>query len=439
MQNKIVIVYDNLDSDYDSIRSRLIDITNFKSQLPWGYTRVYTQDIDSALQQAAALGYKHCFVNYLGHFLRNSDPYQQTIALGQPIVAHILKQHGYYNIHPQFLYLDLDVYKAVGEPKFSLLPQSIDQTLPSADSSQEHAHDDYTPMCITPNSQSQSVNINHTPFGTLAIAAYLNHGYSIHNFTQEIRNNKYCIYPEGNKQDVIGLFTDINYQPQNANVKQYKDILDWQVNSLPKNIYVLNTEYVLPETVGQIDHYLGVAAGVKAAVILHKNGFTDQTRVTLFDISDPALDYQRYINKVWDGDVNSYEILYLCYKQAFPKFDYIWFNQRSITEELEKFLQDNNISQQDFKTTWKRYQQLPKKYIKLDILNSLDRNRLVDLLDNETNYVWLSNAFKMEQQVFLQGEAALDQMFDDMMSSIKNSTTYVESCNRIYSSAKNFL
>lgn len=206
--------------------------------------------------------------------------------------------------------------------------------------------------------------------------------------------------------------------------ERFDQIVDAQFADDLRTVYVLNSEDVTTVGQGHIDHYAGVCGGLKAVAILMASGFTPQTRVSLFDISQPALDYQRYLVETWDGDFDTYRATFAKFEQANPELIYAWRSWNSWDDEIDSFLQSARTTKEQFKSAWSRYIQLPITYTQLDLHKQDQVKDFVmgmNTLESKNYYVWASNAFHMEHTIARYGQAWLEanaQKFKELLSKL---------------------
>jgi hypothetical protein len=163
------------------------------------YDIFQSQDEDSALKLVAEQGYKHAVVFSTGtEFVNGMSFFNEIEKLTKTdyaIYGHILdRKNAFYELHHQCYLINLEIYKKLNYPLVGRteLNSSHNQTIPNRSS--ENIHDDYTPYWISLGNEKQ--NYDHKLHGWNIISKFIDHGYKILAFDQNIRNNKKHYYPE---------------------------------------------------------------------------------------------------------------------------------------------------------------------------------------------------------------------------------------------------
>ena len=366
--------------------------------------------------------------NALGHGIDQLDFYTKAIEECQrqnsPMMAHILNYNDslYPELYQQCLMVNRKTWLEIGAPAFEATPDNI--TVRQLNISTDNAHDDYTPMWVAPGSGT-AINLSSTPFGTEAIARFTDAGYKVINFTPELRNCKWFLYPKDNKKLLKDFFATGTY-----NTDPLPDIIQRVVDekqSLTDTVYLLNSEYVndykkhTRHDIGVLDHYVGVAAGFKGILLLKLNGFTDATTITYVDVSQAGLQFQQYLLDNWDGNLDNYKQVTDNFQSEHPKYRYAWRSWNSWDSEVESFLDQSQVSKQEFFDLWAKTSKLKHNFVCDDFLD-MDITKYINY-ENQNVYVWLSNAFDMQWTSFLLGRKHAHRRKDYMLmqlSQVKN-------------------
>ena len=99
--------------------------------------------------------------------------------------------------------------------------------------------------------------------------------------------------------------------------------------------------------------------------------------MSLFDISQPALDYQQHLVNTWDGDFNNYQTIFLEYQKNHPDLIYAWRSWNVWDTEVDAFLTTAKMSAEQFKTVWQQYIRLNISYTPVDLHNTADVENFV--------------------------------------------------------------
>jgi hypothetical protein len=445
------ILYDNLTVGDESYRERLLDITEFyiKNQVDC----FVTKNITKQLIECAGQGYTWAIVNAIGHCISDPAFYQRAIdqceAEGTPLMCHILDRYvagggQYPEFDPQCFVINLEAWTQVGQPQLEI--QSGQYQIEALEflRSWDNYHDNYTPHWIRPGIGTVEYRGPYRGFGSLVLQAFIEHDCKIINFDRELRRIKSYLYPNKSSEHLIPFFqdgtitfdleTNLELWPLARVIKLHKD--------MSNAIYILNTEPIFSATPilpkQPLDHIVGVAAGFKTVLLLHRMGFHDQTQVTYIDISSPALDYQRYLIQHWNGDFEIYPTILKNYQALHPEINqelnFFWRNWNSWEDEIKNFLEESGLTSIEFYNLWNQYRTLKHHYMKINLLDTTQHHRLTNLVKNsQLTYIWLSNAFNMEYIRFYHGSEYSKHSFDHLIDCLTNSdqSYYVEANERV--------
>jgi hypothetical protein len=422
--NPIFLTYDNIVDKTSTVYQRMLDLDQYYNYHVPGWDFAKTQDLNKSLNDFADLGHEYIVVSALGNFLRmgsiNADIINDCIANDSPLSAHLLQRNEYYTLDPQFFCLNLKIWDLIGRPQFEPIAGYSEFISNEIERSVEDHHDNYTPFWIKPTQYKKSYTITYPQFGSLVIRAFIEHGYKLINISSAIRQRKVYLYPNDNKQDLESWIEDHDYAPITIPLQRYAKQINQQFLDDERTVYVLNSEDVLKSTVNKIDRYVGVCGGLKAVAILRLNGFTESTQVDLIDISQPALDYQRYLVENWDGNFDNYREVSETFQKSNPTFIYAWRSWNGWESEVKSFLNSAGISKDDFYDTWQLYKKLRISYNCVDLLDTVAVIKFFNSKNSGNTYVWVSNAYNMEHTVARYGVKWLNSRANNLISCISN-------------------
>ena len=170
-------------------------------------------------------------------------------------MCHIIARDKLYpGLDPQFFVIDLIKWTQVGQPAFESTVTTFQAC--TVTQSQNHVHDDYTPMWIHAGNETQTYVA--CEFGSVVIRDFLAAGYTVGNFDTELRSRKWNLYPNHNQTDLENLFFnhEVTYSTPPGIVRRIVAERD----SLTSTIYVLNSEPVHPVPPLLTNHVVGVSA-----------------------------------------------------------------------------------------------------------------------------------------------------------------------------------
>lgn len=421
----IFLTYDNIVDKTSIVYQRMLDLDQYYNYHVPGWEFQHTDDLDSTINELADFGHEYVVVSALGNFLRmgsiNTDIINDCVSENSPLSAHLLQRTDYYAFDPQFFCLNLKTWALVGRPKF--VPTVVYREFISnnIERSVENHHDNYTPFWIKPaDSGKKTYQIQRMEFGSEVIRAFIESGYKLININHAIRQRKVYMYPNDNIIDLTQWFLDTNYLPTTIPVQRYAKQINQMFKDDEQTVYILNSEDVLPNKIGIINRYVGVCGGLKAVAILKLNGFNSSTRVDLIDISQPALDYQKYLVENWDGNFDTYQEVSETFQRSNPTLKYAWRSWNGWDAEVQSFLTSAGITKEEFNTVWQSYKKLNIVYTCLDLLDTVAVIKFFNTKYTGNSYVWVSNAYNMEHTVARYGLEWLRGRSTNLTNSIKN-------------------
>jgi len=436
--NKVFLCYDNTDVG-EVVHTRLLELNQYYHFPVAGWRFDSTTHLDDKLIELADRGVDFVVVSALGNYLRlgsiNDEIISDSIDNNAPLVGHLLDRRGYYNIDPQFFCLNLQAWTAVGRPRFGAVPGvpgGYRFTSCCVERSKENFHDEYTPYWIRPATGTQTYQVREFEFGTHVVRTFLEHGYRLINVNNNIRNRKVYLYPTDNQKELEQLFKDWTFNPTVIPLQKYAGHIRGLFADDLRTVYVLNSEPVLITTPRKIDHYVGVCGGLKAVAVLNSQGFDADTRVSLFDISKPALDYQRYLVANWDGNFADYQQVFDQYQKQHSDLIYAWRSWNTWDTEVSAFLTSARMTAADFQSAWQQYCQLTIDYTLLDLHDTEQVDTFVNTLQGNV-YMWVSNAYNMEHTIARYGLSWLKSRSDALIVALKqhSGSVCLEKENRI--------
>jgi hypothetical protein len=444
-----VIVYDDLRPHCDDIRDNLIDFTLFKLGGKHKLNIFQTKEITKTLTELTNTDYEWAVVIAVGHYIHSQETVFETIEVGisenSPLVCHILEKGGYFNFHQQWFALNLKVYKEVGTPSLEYIyGEHPPHVLPTFETERsiENIHDDYTPLWIKPSSNKIiTYECQTAHFGTLLVSALINARHLIVNLPMGLRTQKSYAYADFCDNDIRAVLANPDTVLTDERPFYWFNIkLKDLVGNLNLGYYVLNTETLIKEeelSTQKFDCFMGVCGGLKPAYIVGGNNFSDNTRVCLFDISKPAIEWQQYLRANWDGDFSKFEAMFKDFQFKNPTYRPLYHSQDSILDNIIWFLDNAGIDANEFSRRWNKYLGMNVEFTSLDLLadNIIDQLNSFTGQSTEGAYIWTSNAFNMDYLTFYKTKKWIDQYSSNFINSIKEKSpipTVLENCGSLY-------
>lgn len=441
-----VVIYNDLKSNCDDIAQNLIDLTDFKVRGQYNLNIFHTKTITTTLKELAQQGFVWAVVVTAGNFLQDQSLLFKTIehakSENSPLACHILDRGGYYHFHQQWFAINLADYTAIGAPAFEETQGSVELTTQTTNRCPDNVHDGYTPWWVRPlNDQLTNYISDYGYFGIRVIAEFIRNGYNITNIPTEVRNRKNYCYPEFSHDGIVKVINDPDYEPEDRQspLWWFKHAMDQLTKSLKVGYYVLNTEHLNGDTriaATPLDCFIGVCGGLKPACIAGRTNFADNSKIYLFDISQAALDWQKYLINTWSGEFENFESVFADFKNQHPDYTPIYFTNNTLDENLNWFLNNAGMSREEFTALWKRYRMMEHHYVNLNLLNDDAADQILDLISasKQGAYVWTSNAFKMDYLMFYRTNAWCEQHGQNFTNQLRSKTSvplFLENCGRL--------
>lgn len=250
-----------------------------------GYTVLQGIEEDALLQSAGS--YQHAVVFSTGtEFINGSNFFtsmEKAVERDYFLQGHIPdRREGYYQLHEQCYFINLDVYRNLGCPKIGEFSFYDEHTQIKPLRSKENIHDDYTPVWIKPGNHIETYQHKWHGWNILSIAFKNNLPVLV--FDENIRNNKQYYYPEYQKAfDVAQEYLYGKYI----------------VSSQPM-FYPINTETGFEINLDVVHQLITQASGLNWIDTLIDIGFDNLTTVTFVDNNFFALECMEKIVS-WNG------------------------------------------------------------------------------------------------------------------------------------------
>lgn len=299
------------------------EITHVMNHIDSMNKQIISDDIDDILNLAADTGRSIVIVSTPGTVIHDKLAYTMVWPYFEKnknaaMMAHIMDNSNrksdssyYWSIHPQFFAVNLEVYKKLGRPKFS---QITTEEVAVGQRSEENIHDNYTPLWLTGDGNSQSAKELKFSWASNLINMSLAAGHDIINVPRTIRNYKKFYYPSS--KDVI------------KELKRENDLLIDNFHGGWNFVYIFNTEQLpnnftepccvtlykdrknfsmtvydnLPDFISKypVDSYVSVSSGFAGDRWSYLFNF-DQDRICYFDINTASLFYKKMLYANWPG------------------------------------------------------------------------------------------------------------------------------------------
>lgn len=416
----VAILYDNHTDQWADLAPRMVEFTKFKLN---PIAPIVTTDVHRTLLNctdawavvitAGNVIFKPGIIDDIVEYCKREN---------SPLAGHILNFNNYYQLHPQFFCINVDLYKQWGfglepEPGFdSFITCPIERSV-------DNVHDNYTPWWIK-SSSDEIVNIvSPDGFASRYITWLIRKGHKIVNIPSEIRQNKLYSYVDHNHKDIRCFVKDVNYICNDSGANQFLSYAKRNLEGLDLGFYPINTEpFTEINQPAKLGSFAGVCGGIKPAIITSQSCFAPDIKVVLFDISSMAIEWQRWLRQHWDGRRNSLELVFDNFKNQYPQALPQYFGYMGILGNFDWVLQ-NTCSEQEFVDKWAHWLTLDVEYCKINMLNIDGQRTLINKLSQfgTDAYVWTSNLFFMDWQVLMHEPGYAKQCYDQFVNLLTES------------------
>ena len=429
---KVLIRYTNISHCDQEYQQRIQDIGGFYQQLPFGhdYQIIDSNNLDQTFIELPA-DTSWVVVLAVGHCTQDRGLYDELIEIavtaGSPLVGHILNFPDQYpHLHPQLFAVDYQVWLRVGKPtwEYDSRPQAFSSYTIIA--SNETYHDNYTPYWIMPGKELNEYSVSEMQVGAEVIRRLLEHQHTIINVPESIRQKKFHLYPDQDWQMFNAFFQGQPYLGANSSQKQYTELLEHLAKQVRRQYYALNTEPLarIPASI-PISHYAGVASGLKLVATMIKNGYDENTKITHFDFSSAALEFQQYIRDNWNGNLTNYQLVCDQFLQSTTNL-YPCAPLGSWDSNIQHLLEYIEISQEEFQQHWQHYLTLDVTFMNCNLYEADGQIKLAERCKLfASSYVWVSNAFYMEYSLVKLGKKYLETKRNEFVDNLSKSSALI--------------
>lgn len=302
------------------------------------------------------------------------------------------------------------------------------EVMPNYERSDEHVHDDYTPMYLKPTDTRRKKYSSGSIFNKMMYNS-LDRGMMVHNLPYSVRQEKYCCYPEDDLELTMEWLLDTDLASR-SDEYMYKviDSLSEDKEGLfaykmmdKVSLYITNTESVpnrKVDTERNLDVMTCPCSGLHQFVHMI-NAKNTLKRVIWTDFSEAGLWWTEYLINNWDG--TNFTEFYQSNKQYIhDTFD---IQDDTITYDESLVHEFFNIVGDEWKDDWDYIRGLDHHFVKIDLINEWER--LVDMIGTDHNVmIQISNIWQYEinyvNSVHFQAQAAYINLINELLKNNKD-------------------
>jgi len=255
--------------------------------------------------------------------------------------------------------------------------------------------------------------------GAWVIKNFLEKGFKTINVTQKLRDNKFHLYPDIESDKFFDFLKTGEYTGTQSSQVWYSDLIKHLAKNVKRQFYPLNTEPVGNDKIDfAINNFICVASGLKPWLLpMYYANETDPLVVNFVDFSDGAVAFQRHLG-TWSGEVGTYSTFVQNFLTNNPTFESC-DPPGPYDKELKKQLASMQLDSKVFMQIW-RHVNKHQNYTILDLYTEQGQDYIIDLVkQNDTTYLWLSNAFYMEYALVTIGKKKVYEYRQRLIDGLK--------------------
>lgn len=403
---------------------KMLELTEYSTSKITNKNIIFYESIDSVLEESTNYDYDLIFFQSVGNIIKHNVIIDLIIEYYQKntdffISGFVLDWEaeigkGWLECHHQMLLLNVKTWKKIGKPFFGDW-EIKEENLPNYSRSLENFHDKYTPYWV--KGEDGITLKTREKQGWNFLKKALENKIKIDNFSQEIRDCRIYLYPEKDSDNLALSFSKgKNIELTNPNQISYFNSIN-----IPKQIWLFNSEnYFFQNKTENIGTYFGTASGFKYLDILRKN---NDIKMFFYDFNDESLDWIKNLKDNWDGK----NLKDFIEKQSTD----IKNNFTCINGSI-----DNNIlilkkQFPDFDVLWNKFKKTEVKYIKCNLFNQDDVNKLFKLNIKNKIFFFYSNIFYNDFIILTSNRQEIEEKRKNFIRSLSNfnSEIFLEGCD----------
>jgi len=414
--------------------------------------------VDAVLREAFERGYRHCFVQFAGHVIR------ERWAPGGPaldlpaLLTQLIENEDYlvagyltgddtqwYGLASRCMLVDVIRHAALGSPSFG------DATVQEIE----------LPLCIEQRSSDRDIallspapgDVRRRPAhdGWNLVASSLRDGLPVHSLSGPLATRTLDLGAErvelapslapylGTGIDLLRKSNGRSHinQALSPDQREFLDVIARQTGNAQRGVFLWNIEPYADIVANVPDRprtgtLYAVAAGFKPNAILHAHGIDAGTEVVFFDYSARALAIRQHMVEQWDGSDFPGFIRHLV--RAFPApHTYYHLPGDSTPEGIEWHIVEQAWERElkwwggadCFRDHWQAYRRLPHRYLECNLLDDpAVVLRAMEASPRAGDIVWWSNAFFTMYGNWFHSPVERQRMYERWMSGLAAASSH---------------
>jgi hypothetical protein len=388
---------------HEKLSEIMIDYTTFYAhrlkQISRKLDIVYADSIDQGLLN---YGDKYKHILFLAAGVRIFDDsiildIKKEIDLNPDYLAaaHILDwKENWYELHHQFVLVNIDNWVKIGKPKFGDNKPAIDELI-TIERSDDNFHDNYTPLWIKPI--DKTAKTYHSRQGWNFINQAHQNGLTIINWNKTIRNKRTYYYPETNSDIFYNCWINQTYDNRIENFNQQK-ILSEIITGVADQIWAVNSEHLdINSKNEKFDCIALPASGFKFLDIFKSDALTADGEIIIYDFNPNSIAWIQHLQNSQSNDI----------KELITTFRYrenlIWFNSKNesilingrLNPDFEKsFNKTVDYFGENFYHYLSEFRKSKIKYFKVDLI--INPYPLISYISDRKTLIQISNIFSTD-------------------------------------------
>jgi len=315
---------------------------------------------------------------------------------------------------------------------------------PVYESSEEHIHDDYTPMYLKPTGKFSEAKEQGNGYIDALIHIALSNDMYIHNLSYSIRDEKYCCYPA---DDIEETKEWLNMDFSTKSLSQIRKIADrisedkeelFGYKYMDKMIlYITNTESVPKKGAIKYSHNVMTCPASGLHQFMHMINARDTLEKVIWtDFSEAGLWWVEFLLTNWDG--TDFIGFYKAHKHHIHDVYDIDDDTILYDEDLiHGFMEEVGDTWLD---DWAHIKSLDHTFMKINMVT--EWKRLVDAIGNDnTVFLQVSNIWQYEinyvNTTHFQAQAAYINLINEVLSNNKDLFVTGDTPSGVYQGYRN--
>lgn len=348
------------------------------------------------------------------------------------------------HFHTQCVILNLKTWTDIGKPS---VDRGWDSDYPAYEASEQHIHDNYTPLYLSPAAgtiRRDNISISNSPLSIL-IPHALSNNLVVHNLPYSLREHKHCCYPEDDIKETEQWLLDENWSDKDADelsrfqmeeIDEDKEELYGYKVMKSHVMYITNTESIPGFEKYDVDVMTAPCSGLHQFKHM-TNARPSLKRVIWTDFSEAGVWWTKKLLAEWDGlDFHSFYLKHEKYMEE----NFVAFQASNYDRELAERFVNHYDSLDTWLDHWNWIRSLDHKFMNIDLVKNWQL--LVDEVGTGHKvFMQVSNIWQYEVNYLNtphhQAQASFINLINELLKNNREIYMTGDSPNGIYYSYQN--